>query len=155
MGKVLLVDGDMLHPVAHRNFGLSREPGLADFLSTGGDVTDFIQKSKDRDLDVLSAGSAEFEDIGFATNALQSLFADLRTRYQTIFVDIPSFDSVGNSFFMATQLDGLLMVLDPRLTRERESQQFIHFLAENKVEVIGGIMNRYQSVLPKWIRRWV
>jgi len=155
MGNVLLIDGNLIRPVAHRHFGVSLAPGLADYLVEGGEIVDFIKQSKDRDLDILTAGSSNLRDIAFAPNALQLLFNELRTRYQTIIVDIPSFDNVGNGFFMSTQVDGLLVVLDPRINRARETKRFVDFLDQNDIKVIGGVLNRYLPSVPRWIRRWL
>jgi Mrp family chromosome partitioning ATPase len=168
LGNVLLIDGNLGRPSLHRWIARSESSavgktrasvknnlGLADAVIDPSVLDSAIYKTADLDLDVLAAGSSGHRDIAFSPANLQPIFQELRTRYQTIFVDIPSFDDVGNSFFLANQMDGIVLVVDSKKTKSRDSKKLIGLLQENSIEVLGAVLNRYQSPLPKFISRWL
>ena len=89
--KVLIVDGDLRRPRQHRNFHLSNETGLSDYLS-GAAVTpeSLVQRSGVPHLDVLVCGPRPPNPAELLNTERLDKFLDwARGRYTRIIVDCP------------------------------------------------------------------
>jgi Mrp family chromosome partitioning ATPase len=155
-GNVLIVDVNGARPVQHRLCGVSPGPGLVDHLTAEVELDKCIQESAVPHLDVLVWGSKASSGFTATPVELKELFADLRSRYRYIFIDLPWMDenSGAASLPYAVMSDGAVIVLDGASSRETPTLELVELLEENGVKVIGAIMNRYAPSLPRWIRRW-
>ena len=85
---------------------------------------------------------------------LDGFFSELRTRYQMIVIDMPVIRELDYSTLLASHTDGILLVLDGNRTRKRAVKRCLSSLQQHDATIIGTIMNRYQSPLPRWLKSW-
>lgn len=154
LGDVLLVDANGERPAAHKTFGLKNGCGLTDHLFAGTGLDDCLQTTADGSLDVLPWGSTQLQSLSISPFLLKSLFNDLRSRYQYIFVDLPIIDQASHAISFAAQVDGVVVVTAANLSMTRSNQRMIEMFRENSIDVIGAVMNRYSSALPKILQRY-
>ena len=153
--NVLILDGNGIRPKQHQLSAVAMGPGIVDHMVTGTKLSDCIQKTSVKDLDVLTWGTIQKPGFTVSSTELKSLFAELRSSYQAIFMDLPCLDDPGSAALTyAMNSDGVLIVLDGTQSKEGQTKELVSTLEENGVKIIGAIMNRYTPVLPRWLRRW-
>lgn len=155
-GSVLIVDANSAKPVQHKLSGVVEAPGLIEHLTNGVDLESCIQASHARRLHVLTWGSKNVPGFAVPPAELKELFADLRSRYQFIFIDLPSMgeETAAAVLPYAMMSDGAVLVLDGAASKENPTKELVDLLEEHGVKVLGAIMNRYAPTLPRWLRRW-
>jgi Mrp family chromosome partitioning ATPase len=155
-GHVLIVDTNGIRPNQYKLSGVAKGPGLVDHIASGVDLGKCIQQSPVKHLDVLSWASTKTPGFTVPPAELKELFADLRSRYQYIFLDLPSMneDTGAATLAFALMSDGVVIVLDGASSKESPTRDLVDLLGEHGIRVIGAIMNRYSPTLPRWLRRW-
>lgn len=155
-GRVLIVDANGVRPKQHELSAVAAGPGLVDHLANSIDLDICIQHSPIAQLDILPWGSTKFPGFTATPVELKEVFADLRNRYQFVFLDLPLMDEKNGSAALpfAIMSDGVVIVLDGASSRETPTKELVAFLEEHSIKVMGAIMNRYAPPLPRWLRRW-
>jgi tyrosine-protein kinase Etk/Wzc len=126
--KVLLVDADLRKPLVHRIFGLSRDPGITDYVlgnyhwqevtNTISDVMlgdfgiDDILKTPGMDnLNVVTAGTKPPNPSEILSSArFREFLTEANKIYDFIFVDSPPILPVADATEIAPQMDAVFMV---------------------------------------------
>jgi len=124
---VLLIDGDVAHPMFTELLGVPREPGLLDLLRRDDlDVADALLRTNIEKLTVLSAGSTQ----GFATELLASeqmasLLRTLAARYpdQIIIFDSPPLLVTTEARVLASHMGQIVMVVAADATTQHAVSQ--------------------------------
>jgi protein-tyrosine kinase len=112
---VLLIDGDVAHPMFTELLGVPREPGLLDLLTRDDlDVADALVRTNIEKLSVLAAGSSQ----GLATELLASeqmasLLRSLASRYpdRIIIFDSPPLLATTEARVLASHMGQIVMVV--------------------------------------------
>jgi capsular exopolysaccharide synthesis family protein len=126
--KVLLVDADLRKPVVHKIFGLSREPGITDYVlgnyhwqevtNTISDVMlgdfgiDDILKTPGMDnINVVTAGTKPPNPSEILSSSrFKEFLAEANKVYDFVFVDSPPLLPVADAAEIAPLMDGVFMV---------------------------------------------
>jgi capsular exopolysaccharide synthesis family protein len=126
--KVLLVDADLRKPLVHRIFGLSRDPGITDYVlgnyhwqevtNTISDVMlgdfgiDDILKTPGMDnLNVVTAGTKPPNPSEILSSArFREFLTEANKIYDFVFVDSPPILPVADATEIAPQMDAVFMV---------------------------------------------
>jgi len=124
---VLLIDGDVAHPMFTELLGVPREPGLLDLLRRDDlDVADALVRTNIEKLTVLSAGSTQ----GFATELLASeqmasLLRTLAARYpdRIIIFDSPPLLVTTEARVLASHMGQIVMVVAADATTQHAVSQ--------------------------------
>ncbi|MFO0941385.1 MAG: CpsD/CapB family tyrosine-protein kinase [Pirellulales bacterium] len=153
---VLVVDANGAQPQQHRLSGVSESPGLVEYLTNRIELKDCIQETSIRHMDLLTWGTGDLSGSLVSPIKLKELFADLRSRYQVIFVDLPAIEelTVGTVIPYAMMCDGVVLVLDGTAAKQGPTKELVDLFQERGIKVLGAIMNRYKPVLPRWLQRW-
>lgn len=154
MGNVLLVDSNYVRPAVHKRFRVKRGPGLLDHLVAGLEMEACIQKTDDDDLHLMTLGSKEFSTQSVSPIALRPFFDDLRSRYQLVLVDLPTITHAGFGLFFVSQTDGVVLVLDGKVSKTRQAKEVVELMKDSDVPVVGAILNKHATALPNWLARW-
>ena len=143
--KVLLIDCDLRGPQVHRYFGLKRDPGLTDYLTTAssnGNVLDYVQETSLPGLQVLADGrAAGLSSELLAMDKMTSLMEEIRVKFphHQIIIDSPPVLSTPDPIVLARQVSGTLMVVRAGKTPRECLTEAIQTLKPDKV--IGIVLN--------------
>lgn len=141
--RVLLVDGDLRKGHLHETLGLQSKPGLAELLTEGGDLDQFIQASPMPNLSFIARGSGQRNpgDL-FLTNALDQVLAHLRERFDYVIIDSSPVFAADDSTTLAPKMDGTLFVVRSRFSRSSIVKEALDLLYQRHATVLGLILNR-------------
>lgn len=143
--RVILVDGDLHRPRQHRVFGLRNNTGVTTALiaDLAGSLDDILQDTVVPGLRVLTSGplppnAAEL----LGSVRMRELLADLHTRAEVVVIDSPPVTALSDAAVLATQTDGVLLVLDAGKTRREVAKRATDALGRVHARVIGVLLNR-------------
>ena len=142
-GKVLLVDGDLRRPRLHRNFHVSNEKGLSDFLSGGVAVAaDIVQKSDVPNLDVVACGNRPPNPAELLnTEKLAEFVAWAKGRYTRVIVDCPPVFPVSDILLWGRLVKSCVFVTRFGRTRVPLIRTACARLRVGGLKILGGVVN--------------
>jgi len=126
--RILLVDGDLRRPLVHKVFGLTREPGITDFVlgncqwseaaNTISDIMlgdfnidDLLQTPGMDNLHIMTAGAMPPNPTEILNSVrFKQFLQEARKAYDFIFVDAPPILPVADAAELAPQVDGVFLV---------------------------------------------
>jgi capsular exopolysaccharide synthesis family protein len=140
--RVLLIDADLRRPALHHRFGLTNHRGLATLFTENARLTDLIEPTHIRDLEVIVAGPpppnpGELLGGGKLQEALRHL-----KQYDFIIIDTPPVNVVADPLVLATIADGVLLVVEADRTSRNMVRQAGARLSETSAPVIGAVVNK-------------
>lgn len=141
--RVLLVDCDLLRPSLHRIFEIPNAVGLSSVLAGEERIENVLHPvGGERSLlKVLPAGpKVQNPSALLHSSALDALFQQLKSETDLVIFDLPSVRVVSYSAFVASLLDGLLLVVRSGTTAvgvDRIMQRQL-----KGVHVVGAVLNK-------------
>lgn len=142
--RTLLVDCDLRRSRVHKVFGLTRSPGLTDFLTNSGELKQSLKLTVADGLDVLPAGSPvpnPSEHLG--SRALRELLSTLEDAYDVIILDAPPLMAATDPVLLSTQVDATILVAAAGKTKDYELAYVRDELDYVGAHVIGVVLNRF------------
>jgi capsular exopolysaccharide synthesis family protein len=151
--RVLITEANFRTPSLDVLFNLRGPAGLGEVVAHGHPAEQRIQPTHRRNLFALLAGHGTLSPAAlFESVAMHQLLADLRRRFDFIVFDGPPVLEFPDSYALAPQVDGIVLVVAAERTAVREAQ-----LAKRKLEfaggrVIGVVLNRQRDYTPPVVR---
>ena len=147
--RVLLVDADLRHPQVHHQMGLPNQLGLSEIMTTNTNVRAALQQSPMREnLMVLTAGQTSVDPTETLTSGKMRL---LMERFQMVFdlviYDTPPLVGFADSSLVASQTDGLALVVRLGKTKRPALNQALEELKISSTTVLGLVANGSKNVL--------
>jgi len=142
---VLIVDCDFRKPVMHKFFGLRNIQGVVVVL-VGERAVQEVAKRPIEGLSVVPVGHIPpnpSELLG--TKRFAKFLSDLRPQFDYVLVDAPPVGLVSDPAILATQGDGVLLVLDAQNTRKSLVKQAMRSLETVGANVLGTVMNNVDT----------
>ncbi len=143
--RVVTVDGDLRRPSIHELFGtINREPGLSNYLADfNAEVSDVIQPTEVEGVHVIPGGPnppnpAEL----LGSPKMYTLLQELAQRYDSVLLDSPPVLLVADASIMASQADGVIMVVDGFNTRSSSLKAALDVMRNTHVNILGVVMNK-------------
>ena len=142
--RVVVVDCDLRRPTQHVHFGVSREPGLTNFLLDDGatSVDPYLKATDIPTLKVLTCGPIPPnppELVGLTR--FREMLADLRDRYDWVLVDSPPVASLADSVVLASMADMMALVIKHNQNDRELIRRSLKRLRDVNVNVIGAVLN--------------
>jgi capsular exopolysaccharide synthesis family protein len=132
--KVLIVDSDMRRPVQHTILGMSNREGLVNVLMRDLPIEEAIKPTEHENLHFLSSGRLPRNAVGMLdTQRVRDLIKNLKARYDVVLFDSPPIMGVSDSSIIASEVDGVLLVVQYRKYPRQMSSR-----AKRLVENVGG-----------------
>jgi capsular exopolysaccharide synthesis family protein len=145
---VLLIDGDLRRPSAHRLLRIRTKLGLSDILSCDAELEDCVVKTKLPNLTLISSGSPVRNPLRLLTSsAFLELLADAKKSYDVIMIDSPPLLPVVDTKILRRMADMVLFVVRADATPR---DGVVRSLADLR-DVAGVIFNQ---VSPGSFRRY-
>ena len=142
--KVLLIDADLRKPVQQGLFGL-RKFGLTNILVEEKLVEEVIQPTKIANLSLLGSGPlppnpAELLD----SERMRNLLEYLETKFDFLILDVPPVIPVTDAVILAAKVDGIVLVINTRMTRPELAQQAKNQLLKANGQILGVVLNQVE-----------
>jgi succinoglycan biosynthesis transport protein ExoP len=140
--RTMLLDGDVRRGELHRMLGVSRKPGLTDFLGGRSSREDVIQRTRYPLLNFVGGGtrSADAPEL-LASPALPQLLLSLRGAYDVILLDSPPLGAGVDPFVLGTATGNLLLVLRTGVTDRELAEAKLDMLDRLPIRILGAVLN--------------
>ena len=137
--RVILVDGDLRQPRQHEIFGFANTGGLSQWLESGGAPP--LQKSAIDNLRVLTSGPTVSNPVALlSTRRLSERIAELVALADYVLIDAPPLLSVTDAALWASQVDGVVMLVNGGSTQKAEAQRAKGILERVQANLLGAVL---------------
>jgi len=140
--KVVIVDCDLRKPNIHKSLGLENSRGVIDIVSGRYSLDEVTVKNFQPNLDVVVAGGrAKNPTQILNSKGFEQLIAELRKRYDRVFIDTPPLAAVSDALIILPLVDGSLFTIFFNKVRRKAAQFSAKSLLEANVPNFGAILN--------------
>jgi capsular exopolysaccharide synthesis family protein len=139
---VLLVDCDLRSPKLHKSFDLEVHRGLREYLEDGNSLSPYLVKTPVEKLTLLPAGEIPANPSELlSSEKMRNLIGELKARYQDryVIVDTPPAQFTPEGSFMASMLDGVLLIARSGKTSRELLVQLAESIGRDKI--LGVVFN--------------
>ena len=152
--KVVLVDADMRKSTVPKWLGLpERHEGLSTILNRDGVLNGSLVKLQAPPLAVLPAGPvAEHPAELLGSINMKRLLAALRAQFDLVIVDAPPLLPVADPGILATQADGVMLVVRAGKTQRKTVLQAQELLKKMKANLLGCVLTHVEYYIPGYYR---
>lgn len=143
--STLAIDCDLRKPTMHRLFEVRNFAGVAHVLAGEHSLNEVWQEPLPG-LKVVAAGSVPpnpAELLG--SKRFAQIVGGEREEFDYILIDAPPVGLVSDATILATQGDGVLLVVDSQSTRKAALQEAVRSLETVGAKVLGTVMNNFKS----------
>jgi len=132
--KVLIIDSDLRRPVQHKMVGLANRTGMVNVLTGELKIEEVIQETGVPNLWMMTSGRLRRGSLGIMNNSrLRTMMDALKERYDFILLDSPPILGVTDAAILASEADGVLLVV-----QYRKYPKIISLRAKRMIENAGG-----------------
>lgn len=140
--RVLLIDADLRKPTQHHIFGKSNRTGLTTALFKQKDIHEVIQQSDTENLSLIHAGPTPPNPSELlSSKQMAALIATTREMFDVIIIDTPPILSVTDAQIVATQSDGVVLVVDSGKVKKDVALKAKALLSHVNAKLIGVVLN--------------
>ncbi len=145
--KVVLLDADLRRPQIHSKFGLVNRAGLSElFVHDLDSLKDVIQFGDASELGVITSGGLPPNPSELLTsNKMIQILDRINQDYDLILIDTPPVLSVTDAVALAPRMDGVILVIKPGKTRQKDLQQTIEELNGVGAHILGVVLNNVNT----------
>ncbi|HVK18941.1 MAG TPA: polysaccharide biosynthesis tyrosine autokinase [Fimbriiglobus sp.] len=141
--RTLLIDGDLRRPNTHDSLGLTRGPGLCEYLTGKADLASICRPTDTPDLTVITGGS--WSEAASQALAGPSLWPDLIRRmtveYDYVLIDSSPLLPVTDALLMARAVDGVVLAVRQDVSEVNAIRDALAQLALIGARVLGVVVN--------------
>ena len=150
--KVALVDTDMRRPSVYKRLRLEGGKGLSEVLTGYYTLDEVIQTHETLStLDVIPSGTVPPLPADLlASDPMTEVVRQLRARYDYVVFDTPPVLSVTDPAIVASQADGMVLVIRQGYCTRRMLARAADILSELDVKVYGFVFNGVDASLPEY-----
>jgi capsular exopolysaccharide synthesis family protein len=140
--KILIVDTDLRRPRIHRAFNTGRDVGLTNLLMGESTLDDVVIPADVPNLWILPSGPLPPNPAELvATERMRSLINYMSSKYDIVLFDSPPLVAVTDAALLATEVDGLLLVVEAGALPRELLKQGLDRLNNVKANILGTILN--------------
>jgi succinoglycan biosynthesis transport protein ExoP len=149
--RTLLVDADLRRPALHRAFQIPNEVGLVDLLRQNLEWQEVARTAKEG-IDFIPSG-IEPSNPGalLSSRHMRRMLEFVRGRFDLVLLDSPPVLAVSDNLALASQVDGIVLVVRSGLTKRRSLLRARAQLDRIRGHVIGVVVN---GLSPRDTRRY-
>lgn len=143
--KVLLITGDLRRPSIHKNFGISTEKGLSDFLAKGKHIVEIVQFIQDSDVpgvQVLACGPRPPNPSELLnTPRLEALVGWAKANYDRVIIDCTPMFPIHDTLLWGRHVNAAIFVVRYGATRAPLVTKACRRLQDGGVKIMGAVLN--------------
>jgi len=137
--RVIVVDGDLRRPQQHEIFGVVNNKGLSSWLTERGAPP--LQKTTIDNLQVLTAGAVVANPVALlSAKRLAEALAELHTLADYVLCDAPPVLAVTDAALWASQVDGVLLLINAGGTKREDAQRAKAVLEKVQARIVGAVL---------------
>jgi capsular exopolysaccharide synthesis family protein len=143
--RTLIVDCDFRRPAMHAVFGLRNFQGVVNVLADEFSMQEVWHEPLP-DLKVMTVGpipSRPAELVG--SNRFTQFLEKAQREFDYVLIDAPPTGPVSDPAILATQADGVLLVLDAQKTRKKALRKATRTLEAVGATILGTVMNNVKG----------
>lgn len=140
--NTLLVDCDLRRGVLHNTFGVPKEPGFTNFLTSNMSAVEFMNETHVPNLSLISCGSLipnPSELLG--SHQMRRFLDEMRRKFDLIVFDTPPLNAATDAVVIGTQVDATLLVVRAGKTDRSVARQKLEMYENVPAKVIGVVLN--------------
>jgi capsular exopolysaccharide synthesis family protein len=140
--RTVIVDCDLRKPTVHKLFGIENQKGVIDYCAVGAPLDDLIISGRHPNFDILPAGGRAKNPTQILNSKnFEVLIAELRKRYDRVFLDTPPIAAVSDAMIALPLVDGSLFAILFNHVRRKAGQFCAKKLLDANVPCFGAILN--------------
>jgi len=140
--KVLVVDSDLRRPVQHTFVNMSNRFGLTNVFMQEATLDEAIKATSVPNLHFLPSGKMPRSSVGILdSRRLKAIIEPLRERYDIVFFDSPPIVGVSDASIIASEVDGVLLVVQYRKYPRNMSTRARRILENVGAKIMGVVLN--------------
>jgi polysaccharide biosynthesis transport protein len=139
--QVLLVDGNLHHPVQHQIWELTNNQGLSNLILEETQISTVV-KTVMNNLDVLTAGVVPPSPASLLdSKRMASLIQTFAENYDFVIIDAPSLNVAADAATLGQMTDGVLLVVRPGVVDSVQAAIACEILEKSGQNVLGQVVN--------------
>lgn len=140
--KVVIVDCDLRKPNIHKSFRRENLKGVIDVCAGSATIDDVVMRDIAPNLDVIATGGrAKSPTQILNSKNFEIMIAELRKRYDRIFIDTPPLAAVSDALIVLPLANGAIFTIFFNKVRRKAAQHAARKLLESNVPVFGAVLN--------------
>lgn len=139
--KVLLIDANLRHPSSHFIFNIPNSIGLTDVLAGKTSFEEAVVRTEIGRLEVLSTGQLQSNSELLTSYMMGELLQKVSMQYDRVLIDAPSVLGVAGINLLASQCDGVLLVIHKGKTNLEKAAEAKKVLEFSSAKIAGVILN--------------
>jgi Mrp family chromosome partitioning ATPase len=154
--KTVLVDADSRNRSVSEMFGLNGVPGLVELLRGTASHEECLQKVEDGKIELIASSADSCDEM--LSHSAAEIEQALETYLQDcdlLIVDLPAASQPDQAVALAQHLDCILIVAESEKTQTLAADRLLNRLHHCNTEVIGVVLTKTRSYLPRFIRSFV
>ncbi|MBO1579727.1 CpsD/CapB family tyrosine-protein kinase [Bacillus sp. XF8] len=141
--KVLVVDADLRTPELHAIFGVENKSGLTNVLEEKTTLEKAVIQTEVKNMHILTSGSEVNNPAKMLSLlSMQTLISKAIEQYDIVLFDSPPLLEVADTNILASQCDGVLLVLGCHQTASEAVVEANKALDLAKGKLVGAILNK-------------
>ena len=154
--SILLIDADMRKSRVSKYLGIHQSPGLSEILEGSSASESALVSPGVENFTVIPAGKAPKNPSELlASKNMERLIAQLKTRFDYIFIDTPPVMPLTDACIVGPQTDGVLMVIQAGRTQREVIRHAEGRLYQAHATTLGYIMTNVEYHLPQYLYRYI
>lgn len=155
--KILLVDANFRTPALDSVFdGQENNVGLSDLILSEVAADDSIYQTNLPNLFVLPCGKpVSSPSYMFDGGSITDLLTTLRERFDFIIFDASPLNAYSESLFLASKVDGIILVVESERTRTEVVRKVKKELESAGVNILGIVLNKKKKYIPTFLERFL
>lgn len=145
--RVLLVDADLRVPKQHKRFNLPNVVGLSNMITSNLAVQEVIQHVPDLPtLSVITSGSTPPDPMRLiSSEKMKQIMTSLHKNFDLVIYDTPPLSGLVDAKLLASQTDGLLLVVAMHKTNRPAIAEVKNSLEESSTSILGIVANNHKK----------
>lgn len=140
--RVVIVDADLRRGHINKEFGLSREIGVSEYVAGSASVDNIVKPTSIENLWVITTGQIPPNPSELLMHLrFEELLENLSERFDTVIVDAPPILAVSDAAIIGRHVGATLMVARAGRHPIRELEQAVKRLHQSGVHVKGFVFN--------------
>jgi tyrosine-protein kinase Etk/Wzc len=140
--KTILIDGDLRRGVLHNTFGMPKEPGFSNYLTSGLPLNTVLRETHIPNLTLITCGSLipnPSELLG--SHQMQRFLDEIRRKFEIVIFDTPPLNAATDAVVVGTQVDGTVIVIRAGKTHRELARQKLELYSNVPAKILGTILN--------------